>query len=259
MPAKPRRIANAFAAFVRHFGTEDVGEVVRGLEQEGWWEKTRHAVMRHVAKRGTPADLDVLVARGVNLREDVRPLLGTTVLHVAAAEGRLKMVAHLLEHHRVDPNVLAEPFDPARFVTSALCQATSKGRERVVAFLLTHGADPDGSEHGAPVLKAIENQSTPMLRQLLAAGASVNGERWAKRGYTPLHAAVRRGWEKGVVVLDAAGASWDARDSQGKTPLDVAASACPVLAGAWAARLAARTLESTLPTTPSKPRSNPRF
>lgn len=249
---RPRLLRNTYTTLARYFACDSVGALADALCSSGLKEKTRGALWRHVAAKGTIEDIDALVERGYRLDEDVRPVLGRTPLHEASKCGRVALVAHLIEKHGVNPDVrVSASADNG----GALWLAAANGRARVVSLLLKHGAHPDGSPGFRPIGVATDRRSTVLLRQLLAAGACVEGcVREDKEVVsTPLYRACHGGWEKGIALLDAAGADWNAPTLWG-TPLEAARRANPALAARWEARLLSRGVPCSLPGLPGRPR-----
>ena len=98
-----------------------------------------------------------------------------------------------------------------------LHDAALVGEAELAAVLIRSGADPDAkeAEGHTPLYRA---STGDVARVLLAAGATVDVARGPTRG-TALHQAARRGNVSAVQALLDHGATIDARDAKGETPL----------------------------------------
>ena len=98
-----------------------------------------------------------------------------------------------------------------------LHDAARLGEAELVAVLIRSGADPDAreAEGHTPLYRA---STEDVARMLLAAGATVDITSGPTRG-TALHQASRRGYIAVVQALLEHGATMDARDVKGQTPL----------------------------------------
>jgi len=205
--------------------------------EEGYHPSPLHKA----ALKGDAAAVARLLARGA----DVNALdeeAGCTPLHAAASAGHLGIVRMFLAK---GANVNA----PDKGGKTALVDAAFKSRTQVVAFLLNHGADPNGAKSpGLPVGPGACARDPQVLKLLLAHGADVSGEigRSALRracfcgrgemvrlllsagidanqqydgGQTALHLAAASRSATATEALLAAGAAVDARDKAGQTPL----------------------------------------
>jgi ankyrin repeat protein len=134
----------------------------------------------------------------------------------AATAQDMNLVRELLVHDR-DPNAV----DPASGKT-ALLIAVAQGNREMVRELLDHGADPNLCNKNtdfSPLMIASRDGYSSLARDLLVAGADPNHRGHA--GFTPLFLAVQKENEEiaGFIVLF--GADIDAKDSKGRTVLDV--------------------------------------
>jgi ankyrin repeat protein len=125
---------------------------------------------------------------------------------------------------------------------TAFMRAAKSGDVELMKLLLEHGADPaqalknhtnalmlaagmtwrDGGGAFPTRDRGPEQGAIDALTLLLARGADINAVNDA--GATALHGAVARGSEPIIRFLVEHGARLDARDKQGRTPLDLAAS-----------------------------------
>jgi truncated hemoglobin YjbI len=98
-----------------------------------------------------------------------------------------------------------------------LHEAAMAGEADLAAVLIRSGADPDAeeSEGHTPLYRA---STGDVARVLLAAGATVDVASGPTRG-TALHQAARRGYVSVAQALLDHGATIDARDAKGQTPL----------------------------------------
>lgn len=143
---------------------------------------------------GDVSALRFLTANGVALQE-----LGANFdLNGAAFHGHWRLCEHLLEAG-ADPNAaLAETGETP--LHAALCVRDSLAHDRVVATLLAAGADPGRRTlAGAPTGCFMRDART--------------------RGETPLHRAAAFAAAETIRRLIDAGATLDARDAAGETPL----------------------------------------
>jgi uncharacterized protein len=121
--------------------------------------------------------------------------------------------------------------------TTPVLRAAKAGDVEVIRFLLAHGADPKlATRNGInPVMAAAglgtkeedttgrrktEAEAIESIQLLLGSGVDVNAA--DSRGQTALHGAAEKGFDQVVKFLAEQGGKLDARDRQGKTPLDAA-------------------------------------
>lgn len=97
------------------------------------------------------------------------------------------------------------------------------GHTDVLELLLAHGADANAKDRDAWSLLhyAAGSGSTDMTRLLLDKGANIN-DKENEDGQTPLHRAATKGHANIVEILLANGADVNAKDSRGRTALDLA-------------------------------------
>lgn len=106
---------------------------------------------------------------------------------------------------------------------NALHVAAINGRERMVGALLSGGADKDGLDGcgDSPLIWAADKGHLPVVVSLLSAGADVNIASTAN-GRTALHMAVHGGYAGVAHALSSGGADKNALDHYGDTPLTTA-------------------------------------
>jgi ankyrin repeat protein len=125
-------------------------------------------------------------------------------LHIAAKKGNDLIVRVLLQQGNLDCD---ERDSDGR---TALMHAVIEGHEAVVRSLLAHGArvgEVDRDRRSAIHL-AVLYQREGILRDLLSQGEQgldVNG--YDVAGWTPLHIAIERNFEVGIILLLQAGAN----------------------------------------------------
>lgn len=147
------------------------------------------------------------------------------MLHRLAKEGTLSQVENYLWGH---PAVITQDD-----LANALSAAVMRGDLAIVKVLLAHSANPNcqPSEHLPALHCAIEQQDKNSIRLLVEYGADVNLP--TENGFTPLHLAVDiegdSAWQRGetpsvelTTLLLELGANPKAKDSSGKTPLNIA-------------------------------------
>jgi ankyrin repeat protein len=209
------------------FGTR---EAVSALLEAGADVKTANRsglTALHVAWRDD-ALTQLLLDRGANV--NVRTQLGATPLLVAAsANGTEAVVSRLLEKG-ADPDA-----DDNRGVTP-LIAAASVGNTAAAKLLLGHGANAkahaagEGQKTVTPLMGAAHNGDVELTRLLLARKPDVNAvspdnDGIVKHGpvvfgtLTALHLATAGANPEVVKLLLDAGASVNARDARGLTPL----------------------------------------
>lgn len=143
--------------------------------------------------------------------------LGQAPLHLAAENGRLQIVAFLLDHGaRVDsPTALYSG-------TTALSLAAWHEHLRVVDLLLSKGASANAADRQGrtPLHFAARSQSGAAVQLLVNRGADVNAR--DRSGATPLHAAVVSKELATAEEIIRCGADVSGKDRYGYTPLHYA-------------------------------------
>jgi ankyrin repeat protein len=176
--------------------TGDVPTLERHLQTFG--RSIRSVVTRDIHSRGLGACLQYLVP-------------------VAAANGHSDVVRVLFEYEK---DVLC-----THHVEQAMHSAVWWGSPTAAAVLLETKAHPDSCMHAVVALARAACQGhVSVMRALLAAGASVDGESEALTAvyHRPLVDAVRHGHLDAVHLLLEAKANVDAKDDHGRLPLTCA-------------------------------------
>ena len=138
MSKKPKTntIANNYLSLTRHFGTDDLSELLTHVEQRGWMDKCFNTIWRYVAKHGGGKEVEIMLSINPNLHLDIHPQLYKTPLHVAAGAGNLKMVRFLIEQKGMDIDLLLEARHSTPFMEAIRGQKT-----KVMTYLLQKGVD----------------------------------------------------------------------------------------------------------------------
>lgn len=152
------------------------------------------ALIAHCAYYGDVSAMRFLLAHGASLA-----VLGDDLgLNAAAFHGHWRLCEFLLERGADANHVLAETGETP--LHGALSRANRPGNELAAQVLLEHGADPTRTTHAGVVTGALMRD------------ARTSAE-------TPLHRAAAFASASMIERLVAAGASIDARDAHGDTPL----------------------------------------
>ncbi|MCW6506635.1 ankyrin repeat domain-containing protein [Lichenifustis flavocetrariae] len=184
-------------------------------------DRTGGTALTHAARAGHDKVVELLLGHGADI--DERTVEGATPLYAAAEKDRLKAARALVAH---GANVSL----PGRAGVPPLSAAAYNGDLAMVNLLLDHGADPatpDASGKVA-VLYAAARGFVPVVTRLLATGVGVNAVyankltllMWAA-GYAN-DVPVDDGVKLVSLLLDK-GATIDAKDDRGRTPLMIAA------------------------------------
>jgi truncated hemoglobin YjbI len=150
-----------------------------------------------------------------------RPAVFVGLMARMLRSGRPELVAFVVNALEQDPLLRTRQYGGR----SLLHYASGAGCLPVVTLLLRLGADPDVRDSGGhtPLYRAANECGWRMgplvVRALVAAGADVNARSGVTRA-TALHMAARRGYLAIAQTLLECGASIDARDRKGDTPLE---------------------------------------
>eukprot|EP00435_Cladocopium_sp_Y103_P076078 s2_g75.t1 len=163
--------------------------------------------------------LDITIAEAavpIDLEADKDAAKNCEDIHQAAQKGNVGAVRHFL---RVDPGSL-ERKDKDGWTPLHL--AAAGGRVEVVALLLKSGASVEATTDsgGTALHRAALLGHAAVVEQLISAGAKVDPAN--RDGYTALHRAAGEGQDAVVGQLISAGAKVDAADKDGETPYDLA-------------------------------------
>lgn len=197
---------------------------------------TGETLLHFAAEGGSVVIVKQLLASGLGALVDTRNLDGETALFVAAQRGRSALARVLLEDG-------ADAALADRNGRTPLHEAALRGDRSVVGVLLAGGAPADvADDAGKTPLHAILQyfaecgfmrpynrveerslvEAEETARLLLLKGADPN--RGDNAGETPIHLLARSRFPELVPMLRSAGAVFDQRCANGRSPLDVAQS-----------------------------------
>ena len=147
--------------------------------------------------------------------KDALSFFGHSPLMWAVRVGNLSVVEKLLDVG-VDLNIHANGSG-----STALHYAAQLGYSEIVCALLLRGADKDALDVGGdtPLMRAVINGHQSTVDTLLESGADLNIHHTCCEGGMALHFAAERGHDEMVSALLLRGASKDALDFDGRTPL----------------------------------------
>ncbi|KAJ1664709.1 palmitoyltransferase akr1 [Coemansia sp. RSA 1813] len=175
-------------------------------------------VVWHAVHRGDYATAKEFIEhKGVS--PESKDTQGNSMLHIAVLSDSMELVSYLVEEKRVDVNVRSENYD-----VSPLFWAISHKRLNMVIYLLEHGANPTFVDSvGNTILHASVHAGAESIlvylatTQAYAFGYTVDiGD---LQGVTPLMWAVYQRRAEMVEFLIRIGASVNAQDKSGKSPL----------------------------------------
>jgi serine/threonine-protein phosphatase 6 regulatory ankyrin repeat subunit B len=142
--------------------------------------------------------------------------------------GRTPLIYALIANNQAAAKCLIEaganPNHRTRGKTTPLMIAVEQKAYLLIDILLKHGANPNayGFDSNTSIIQfAIINDFDDGVRKLIAAGADVN--KADLDGVTPLLSAAKQGSLSTMVMLHAAGASWHAKDKDGRSLVHYAA------------------------------------
>eukprot|EP01100_Stratorugosa_tubuloviscum_P002881 TRINITY_DN1688_c1_g1_i1.p1 TRINITY_DN1688_c1_g1~~TRINITY_DN1688_c1_g1_i1.p1 ORF type:complete len:485 (-),score=204.05 TRINITY_DN1688_c1_g1_i1:1-1455(-) len=148
-----------------------------------------------------------------------------TPLHIACAAKHTPLIWSFVEKFNININLIGheEQFTPLMcYVQSGPSESPEN---EMLLWFLQKGANIDAQcRNGCTALVyAIESKYLSAAQILIENGACVNG-RDKKRGWTPLHFAVKNANEDDFIIdlLIRAGANARVKDFEGKTPIDIA-------------------------------------
>uniref|UniRef100_A0A4W4GKZ3 Ankyrin repeat and SOCS box protein 11 n=2 Tax=Electrophorus electricus TaxID=8005 RepID=A0A4W4GKZ3_ELEEL len=206
-----------------------------------WADRTP---LHDAALQGRLLPVKRLLSQGLYI--GVVTLDGVTPLHEACLGGHFACVKFLLEHGADASAVSADgvtplfnaccsgnptllglllmyssAHHPAHLLRSPIHEAAKRGYTACVEVLLSHGVNADIhlAGMGTPLYCACETRRLDCVRRLLILGADVHCGHGLD---TPLHAAVRACGVMEVELLLEHGADVKCRNSEDKTPLDMA-------------------------------------
>ena len=149
-----------------------------------------------------------------------RPSVFVGLLARMLQSGRAELIRFVIDEAKKEPSLGVCCFSGR----TLLHFASAGGCREVVSLLLHLGTDPNIEDRGGHTpLYSVANECASeagphIVRALVDAGADVNASGGVTRA-TPLHMAARRGHVEIARALLDCGASADARDSKGVTPL----------------------------------------
>ncbi len=170
--------------------------------------------LRGATAWGRLGAMRALLDKGADARETTPS--GQTLLHMSALIGPPEAIG-LLVTRGADMNAAAKNGD------TPLLVACTAGNQATAAALIEHGADPNkrGGSGREPLTSAVRSGQSALVKRLLDAGAKPAEATTADK-LTALHFAAAIGRLDITKMLLAAGASRDARDSQGRTAIELA-------------------------------------
>lgn len=138
---KTKTIANNYLSLTRHFGTDDLSDLLTHVQQRGWMDTCFNTIWRYVAKHGGDKEAEIMLSINPHLNLDICPQLYKTPLHVAAGAGNLRMVRFLIEQKGMDFDLLLEKNHSTPFV-----EATRNQQIKVMTYLLQKGVDVEKNQ-----------------------------------------------------------------------------------------------------------------
>ncbi len=185
------------------------GQKPREPDMTGWSDDRK---ILSLAYRGKLKEMEALLKEGANpngLENSMGPL------HMLLSEGKLE-AAKLLVKYGTDVNAAAGG------VLTPLGIAVSKEQMEMIDFLLAHGAKWEDAVVNRAV--ADRDNGLKIVQSLVEKGASVNAHDTDTMQYTPIFWAIAHQKQDVVIYLLSKGASLEAKNGSGLTPLEFAFS-----------------------------------
>lgn len=124
---------------------------------------------------------------------------------------------------KVDDTFESYPLGPFVVCRTRLKVAAAKGYTKVVAYLLSKGADPDFEGDSSGAWTAVHWASTAQVLELLVkAGGNIRASEPAQWGRQPIHVAAMMGWPSAVQWYLDRGIEVGVTTTEGETPLHLA-------------------------------------
>lgn len=193
---------------IRHAASEGNRELVEFFASKSTEVSTLHIA----ACVGDLAGAKRLVEEGTDV--DIKDEFGWTPLYWAASTGQMEVAEFLIAK---GANVQAKTNNEE----TPLHQASKSGVEKLVELLISKNADVNAKDKSGntPLHNATSSGNRVIVELLIAKGADINAQVFSQ---TPLHWAVSRGHKDIVELLIEKGADVDAKNSKGKTALQLA-------------------------------------
>ncbi|GAM22126.1 hypothetical protein SAMD00019534_053010 [Acytostelium subglobosum LB1] len=213
-----------------------------------FFNKTKLDELFDAAKAGDVDKVRTFIEKD-GLKADALDEDERTLLHWAAANGRMDVAAYLINEHKISPNtcddggwtpllsasssghahmvrLLLENNADANCANEAkrtpLHYACSKGKADIVDLLLQNGAKSRKDDTGAsPIHRAAANGSVVIIERLIKAEKN-NIDSQNVEGDTAAHIAVMYGYDEVVTLLLSLGADFTIENKEKKTPIQLA-------------------------------------